>query len=134
LIPFTFLESVLYFCYVFHTFLGKKHFLKVFCIFVTYFISSWEKNASYVQNGAIFKTRTPSRLGNQSGGNIPEAFVKSAFNLLHNFSDHKVDTQNLHYTDPVKGGSQLNALIRYSFAAYKRSRSFCLVILNSRWI
>jgi hypothetical protein len=86
------------------------------------------------KNEANFKIRRTNRLGNHSGGNIPEAFVKSAFNLLHNFSDHKVDTQNLHYTDPLKGGSQLSALIRYSFTADKRSDSSCFVILNSRWI
>jgi hypothetical protein len=99
----------MYLCYVFHKFLGKK------C-------------ASCVENGVIFKIRKPNKLGNHSGGNSPETFVKSAFNLLHNFSDHKVDTQNLHYTGTVKGGSQLNALFRYSFAAVKLSRSFCLVI------
>ena len=33
-----------------------SHFLKLFYIFVTYFISSWRKKcASYVENGAIFK-------------------------------------------------------------------------------
>lgn len=114
--------------------LSLPHFLKVFRIFVTYFVSSWKKYASYVENEAIFKIRRPNMLGNHSGGNIPEAFVKSAVNLLHNFTDHKVDTQNSHCTAPVKGGSQLNALIRYSFTADKRSRSFCLVILNSRQI